>query len=447
MVAREPGDRRHVVRLRPVARRAGLGREMAILIAYALSGVLLYLFYLPFDQWWYLRFMIPAIPVVLLLCAEAAASLTQWSIAARAAALMALLVAGGTHAIRFADSKDVLSNAEAEKRRYLDAAVYIDDTLPSDAVVLAMQHSGSIRYYTGRLTMRWDVLDPGSLDAAVAALNARDVPVYAAIESWEEEDFRRRFAGQHSIARLDRGAMAKSEDGEMRVYALSGDRAEIGPIAVIPRHDSGCVEGSRAFITPGAVRRLSTVTPGSASTAPLRGGQRVESLPHSVGLTAVALDRLLLRERQAVVHQPVARPQRPERRRAHPVRGAGELRGRQDRECRRRCRCRATGSRCRAGRSCCRAPRDRECAAVDHGSRGRGRDRRHMTGRAADLDEQRVPGRTSARDRAARRGLGRAHEVGERHDVHTVVFGIGDRVERGRRSARSRCSRAGRAGW
>ena len=169
---------------------------------------------------------------------------------------MALLVAGGTHAIQFADSKDILTNADAEKRRYLDAAVYVDATLPSEAVVLAMQHSGSIRYYTGRLTMRWDVLDAGSLDAAVAALHARGVPVYAAIESWEEEDFRRRFAGQSSIARLDSGAMARSADGEMRVYALSGDRAETRPTAVIPRHESGCVEGSRAFITPGAVRRL-----------------------------------------------------------------------------------------------------------------------------------------------------------------------------------------------
>jgi len=119
-----------------------------------------------------------------------------------------------------------------------------------------MQHSGSIRYYAGRLTMRWDVLDAGSLDAVVAALHVRGVPVYAAIESWEEEDFRRRFAAQSSVARLDSGATAKSDDGEMRLYALSGDRTEKRPTAVIPRHDSGCVEGSPAFITPGAVRRL-----------------------------------------------------------------------------------------------------------------------------------------------------------------------------------------------
>ena len=110
--------------------RAGMRREVAILIAYALSGALLYLFYLPFDQWWYLRFMIPAIPIVLLLCAEAAAWLTRWSTGARAAALMALLVAGGTHAIQFVDSKDILTNADAEKRRYLDAAVYVDADAP-----------------------------------------------------------------------------------------------------------------------------------------------------------------------------------------------------------------------------------------------------------------------------------------------------------------------------
>jgi hypothetical protein len=236
--------------------RAGMRREAAILIAYALSAVLLYIFYLPFDQWWYLRFMIPAVPIVILLCADAVASVTRWSTAARAIALTALLIAGGVHAVTFMDSKDILTNGDSEKRRYLDAAVHLDATFPPDAVVFAMQHSGSIRYYTGRLTMRWDVLDAGSLDAAVAALHARGVPVYAAIESWEEEEFRRRFAGQSSIARLDSAALARSEDGELRIYALSGERADARPAAVIPRHHGGCVEGSRTFVTPGATESL-----------------------------------------------------------------------------------------------------------------------------------------------------------------------------------------------
>ena len=243
--------------------RAAVRREVVILIGYAVAAVLLYLFYLPFDQWWYLRFMIPAIPIVVLLCADAVAWLTQWSTAARAVALTALLIAGGWHAVTFADSKDILTNSESEQRRYLDAAVYLDATLPADSVVLAMQHSGSIRYYAGRLTMRWDALDAGSLDAATAALHARGVPIYAAIESWEEEEFRRRFAGQSALTRLDSGAIAKSDDGEVRIYALSGDRAETRPTAVIPRHHGGCVEGSRTFVIPGAVQQL-TLRPRSS---------------------------------------------------------------------------------------------------------------------------------------------------------------------------------------
>ena len=119
-----------------------------------------------------------------------------------------------------------------------------------------MQHIGSIRYYTGRMKMRWYVLDAGSLDAATAALHARGVPVYAAIESWEEEEFRRRFAGQTSLTRLDSGALATSDDGEVRIYALTGDPPGTRPTAVIPRHHSGCVEGSRTFVSPAAMESL-----------------------------------------------------------------------------------------------------------------------------------------------------------------------------------------------
>jgi hypothetical protein len=236
--------------------RPAVRREVAILIAYAGAAWLLYLFYLPFDQWWYLRFLIPAIPILLLLGAEVVAWATRQSALGRTAALAALLVLGAVHGVRFMDAKDILDNSDSEKRRYLDAAVYLNGTLPQEAVVLTMQHSGSVRYYSGRLTMRWDVLDARSLDTAVAALAERRVPAYAVLESWEEEDFRRRFAGQRSLELLDAGAMAKSEDGELRVYALSGAQGVSVPTAVIPRSHSGCVDGSTTFVTPAAVRNL-----------------------------------------------------------------------------------------------------------------------------------------------------------------------------------------------
>ena len=51
--------------------------------------------------------------------------------------------------------------------------------IPPDAVILAMQHSGSLRYYTGRLILRWDALDPAWLDRAVAFLRDRGIATYA----------------------------------------------------------------------------------------------------------------------------------------------------------------------------------------------------------------------------------------------------------------------------
>ena len=58
---------------------------------------------------------------------------------------------------------------------------------------------------------------------------------------------------------------------------------------------------------------------------PLLVRQRVVTIAHAGGLVAVALDRFLFRERQSVVHQPVARPQRPQRRRADQIPGCRVL--------------------------------------------------------------------------------------------------------------------------
>ena len=249
--------------------------ERVALVGYAVCVFVLYVFYLPFDQWWYLRFLIPAIPIAFLLTADVLVEATRRSPSLRLAVLIAFAAVAGGHSLRFIGSKDILNNSMAEKRRYLDAAVHIDRTVPPEAVILAMQHSGSVRYYTGRLTMRWDVLDPASLDRAVDALRTRGVAAYALLESWEEADFRRRFAGQRSLEMLTAGAASISEDGDLRLYPLTGAKAP-GPAAVIPHApDDGCVGASPRFVEPEAARRLSrnladrsTRIPGTSSTAP-----------------------------------------------------------------------------------------------------------------------------------------------------------------------------------
>ena len=66
-----------------------------------------------------------------------------------------------------------------------------------------MQHSGSLRYYSGRLTVRYDSLPPGSLDAAIAVLRARGFHPYFLLERWEETPFRERFSEKSAAGRID----------------------------------------------------------------------------------------------------------------------------------------------------------------------------------------------------------------------------------------------------
>jgi hypothetical protein len=56
-------------------------------------------------------------------------------------------------------------------------------------------HSGTIRYYAGRDTIRTDVLDPRWLDRAVAWLAGQGRHPYILVEDWEKPLFVARFAG------------------------------------------------------------------------------------------------------------------------------------------------------------------------------------------------------------------------------------------------------------
>jgi hypothetical protein len=87
--------------------------------------------------------------------------------------------------------------------RYAQAAAYVSANTPPRTVILSMQHSGSVRYYAGRVTVRYDFLDPAWLDRGVAALSQLGYSTFILLEDWEEPQFRRRFAATNALGRLD----------------------------------------------------------------------------------------------------------------------------------------------------------------------------------------------------------------------------------------------------
>jgi len=74
--------------------------------------------------------------------------------------------------------------------------------LPANALVITSRFSGSVRYYAGRETLVWDVLDPASLERAVMFARGQGLEPFFLLDSGEEEGFRARFAGS-DLARLD----------------------------------------------------------------------------------------------------------------------------------------------------------------------------------------------------------------------------------------------------
>jgi hypothetical protein len=236
--------------------RLAMRREVMVIFGFAVAVALLYLFYLPFDAWWYLRFVVPAVPIALLLCADTVARAAGSSSTVRCAALAAFTVVVVSHATRFIDTRDLLGIGTGE-RRYLEPALHIASGTAPDAVILAMQHSGSVRYYTGRMIVRWDALDPAWLDRAVEFLRRRGVATYLLVEHWEEEPIRRRFAGQGTLADLDRSPVATARSGDIRLYALqSGESSTRVPIDIPISPDRTCYEVSPDYAVPRVIERL-----------------------------------------------------------------------------------------------------------------------------------------------------------------------------------------------
>ena len=86
---------------------------------------------------------------------------------------------------------------------YKTTARAVDQVTEPGSVVFAMQHSGSVRFYAGRVTLRYDYLDPAWLARAVTWMAERGHHPYALLEAWEVDAWRRRFGESSALARLD----------------------------------------------------------------------------------------------------------------------------------------------------------------------------------------------------------------------------------------------------
>ena len=218
------------------ARQGPLPLRAALLfLLFTLGLTSSYLPYGVFDNWRYLRFFLPALPLLLVSMIAAIVWLCRGLPPAfRVFGAIALLAFLASHELRFAIEAG-LTRAPASERRFVAVARFIEETLPSNAVFVTLQHGGSVRHYSNRLSVRFDRI-PVGLDEALASLERGGLRPFILLEDWEETDFKARFGAASAVGRLAWRPLARLPDpGGVNIYdPKSAVGAPPQELAIIP---------------------------------------------------------------------------------------------------------------------------------------------------------------------------------------------------------------------
>jgi hypothetical protein len=173
----------------------GPRQRLAVAIAAALVACvwMSYVWYRPFDVWWTLRFLLPAFPAMLVLATIGWRLALVWIRPAyRSAAVGAVVLTVLMAHVDVVRRLSVLSLKNGESD-YLSMARYARQRLPENAVVISVLHSGSLRLYADRLTLRYDWVDGRWWRRMLRVLTRLGYRPYVVLTDAEETAFRERF--------------------------------------------------------------------------------------------------------------------------------------------------------------------------------------------------------------------------------------------------------------
>jgi hypothetical protein len=162
-----------------------------------------YLAYLVFDVWWYLRFILSSWPFLAVGAGAVFMMIYRAGPRFVRPAVAIIVLAIGVRGLWFAWDRSAFHSWQGE-RRYVSIGNHVRARTPQNSVIFSMQHSGSLRYYAGRVTLRYDALDGRWLDRAIAFFEERGVAPFLLLEEWELPDFTKRFRSQAALERLGR---------------------------------------------------------------------------------------------------------------------------------------------------------------------------------------------------------------------------------------------------
>ena len=115
-------------------------------LAIAATTLALYLPYFVFDDWWYVRFLLPALPWLIVLSVVVVDRATSRLVPARARVVLPVIVVLlGALWVATARDRRAFELVQLE-RHFVEAGTFAADRLPANAAVLTVRHSGSVHY-------------------------------------------------------------------------------------------------------------------------------------------------------------------------------------------------------------------------------------------------------------------------------------------------------------
>jgi hypothetical protein len=172
------------------------GRRLAIwLLAFAAANALAYFVFAVFEVWTYLRFLLAAIAIAsICVGAMVAAGLKRLPPLLRSVAFLVMVLVVAVGQIQSARSRDVFALRDHHARAQL-AGHYLEARLLDRSLIVAGEQSGALRYYTNHSILRWDLCTLESFMMAIRRAADAGYDVWIALDEWEENAFRAKFAG------------------------------------------------------------------------------------------------------------------------------------------------------------------------------------------------------------------------------------------------------------
>ena len=173
-------------------------RDRGVLLTWFAAFFLFYSFYAPYETWWYTRFLLPGYPALILGSLLATRDFVvgpetpakRWRIPA--AALLVLLAL--TVEVRYV-TKNRIHKFYKGERIHPEACAMARRRLPGNAIVLSMQMSGALHYYTDLPYAMWNWMDAHRFSVLRVSTESRGFRWYALLAPFEVAEARRNAPG------------------------------------------------------------------------------------------------------------------------------------------------------------------------------------------------------------------------------------------------------------